>query len=241
MGTGEDWLPIIENLQQDFYCLLPDLPGHGATPLDATPGYESWSVSLREVLSDHGIERSCLVGYSLGGRLALCFTLTYPDLVSRLVLESANPGLSNPGERQQRFAQDTALSVRILQEGLKSFVNFWYELPLFDSLDRHPDLKAELSKKRTLQSPKSMATVLQTLSPGRQPNLWSHLSELQVPTLLITGRLDHKYSVIIHDMSQVIPNTNLVLFKECGHNVHRECPTGYVEELRDWLVKTAEN
>ena len=241
MGTGEDWLPIAEVLSQDFYCLLPDLPGHGNTPLDAAPGYESWSAALQKMLLSHDIEQTTLVGYSLGGRLALHFSLTYPEIVTRLVLESANPGIGDPNERQKRIEWDETLSERILHEGLGAFLNTWYDLPLFESLNHHPGLKAKLRRERIRQSPQDVAAVLGALSPGRQPDLWPHLSRVQVPTLLIAGRLDQKYMGLLGEMNRVIPNSHFVLLDGCGHNVHLEDPDRYMEELQDWLIKTADH
>lgn len=236
MGSGEDWLPIAQHLQQDFYCLLPDLPGHSATILDVRPGYESWSTLLQEMLADRGIEQASLIGYSLGGRLALYFSLAYPKKVARLVLESANPGLDDSQERQQRTARDEALAEHILQEGMESFLSAWYDLPLFDSLKRYPKLKAELQRQRAQQSPQDMAAVLRALSPGRQPDLSARLADIQAPTLLVAGLLDEKYTAIIRHMGENIPNSRVALYANCGHNVHRECSTQYVELLRSWLT-----
>jgi 2-succinyl-6-hydroxy-2,4-cyclohexadiene-1-carboxylate synthase len=189
------------------------------------------------MLLDQDIERIFLVGYSLGGRLALYFNLAYPEKVTRLVLESANPGISDPYERQQRATRDQVLSEQILENGIESFLNEWYDLPLFKSLKRFPELKAELRRKRGQQSPQDMSTVLGALSPGRQPDLWPLLSKIQVPTLLIGGRLDQKYTGIIREMNQVLPNSQMILLDGCGHNVHRECPDPYLKELRDWLYQ----
>lgn len=238
MGSGADWLPVAEHFKENFYCLLPDLPGHGATPLDAHPGYASWSVLLKETLAVRHIERMGLIGYSLGGRLALSFTLTYPNMVARLVLESASPGLSDPQERQLRAKRDEALAASILQEGLEAFISRWYDLPLFASLNRHPNLKAELSRQRVLQSAQDIATVLNALSPGRQPDLSARLPELVAPTLLISGRLDRKYTELTRHMAQAVPNSRLASLAGCGHNLHRECPAGYVAQLQDWLMAT---
>ena len=237
MGTGEDWLPIAEHLSQNFFCLLPDLPGHGASPLDSNPGYQTWSEELKGMLLDQEIERISLVGYSLGGRLALYFYLTNPEKVTRLVLESANPGIGDSFERQQRAARDQILSQRILENGIESFLNEWYDLPLFESLTRYPELKAELRRKRGQQSPQDLAAVLSALSPGQQPDLWPLLSDIQVPTLLISGRLDKKYSGITREMNQALLNSQMIFLDDCGHNAHRECPDRYLKELRDWLYQ----
>lgn len=237
MGTGEDWLPIAKHLSQNFYCLLPDLPGHGASPLDSNPSYETWSEELKGMILDKNIERISLLGYSLGGRLALYFNLANPEKVTQLVIESANPGISDSYERLQRATRDQVLSERILENGIESFLNEWYDLPLFESLNRYPALKAELRRKRGQQCPKDLAAVLSALSPGQQPDLWPLLSDIQVPTLLISGRLDQKYTSIMREMNQVFPNSQMILLDDCGHNVHRECPDRYLKELRDWLYQ----
>lgn len=236
MGSGEDWLPIAEGLSRDFYCLLPDLPGHGDTRLDPDPGYETWSAALKKVLLAHGIERTRLIGYSLGGRIGLYFSLNYPEIVTRLALESANPGISDPQERQRRAQWDDTLSRRIIQDGLEAFLDTWYDLPLFESLNRQPELKAELRRQRARQSPGDMAAVLKALSPGRQPDLTRRLAEIQAPTLLITGRLDLKYSQRMQEMDQAIPTSQLILLNDCGHNVHRERPKKYLEQMHEWLM-----
>ena len=118
MGSGEDWILIANGLSQDFYCLLPDLPGHGNTPLDADPGYESWTIALKKMILEKNIQKAGWIGYSLGGRLALHFTLTCPEMVTQLVLESANPGINDPKERQQRIQWDEALAKHIHDDGL---------------------------------------------------------------------------------------------------------------------------
>ncbi len=235
MGTGDDWMAIVEELSDRFCCLMPDLPGHGETPLDVEPDYAAWASALRGELSAQGIEHLHLVGYSMGGRLALYFALTYPEMIEKLVLESANPGIIEEIERSQRAALDDKLAARIRQKGMKEFLGFWYSIPLFASLNRYPALKAELIHKRAGQHPESMARILSELSPGRQLELWSRLNEINVPTLLVAGELDEKYSDITYEMEGLISKSKRVILPACGHNTHLEEPLKFLTVLCEWF------
>lgn len=235
MGTGEDWMSIASQFGNHFYCLMPDLPGHGETPLNGEVGYAAWTSALREQFSAQGIERFHLVGYSMGGRLALYFALTYPEMVAKLVLESANPGIDDGIERTERMALDDKLAARLRRDGMRTFLEFWYNIPLFASLNNYPALKDELIHKRAQQNLENMARVLSELSPGRQPSLWVRVSELKMPILLVAGERDEKYCRITSQMAATLPNAARVTLPGCGHNTHLENPTLFGNYLDHWL------
>ncbi|RDF61918.1 2-succinyl-6-hydroxy-2,4-cyclohexadiene-1-carboxylate synthase, partial [Acinetobacter baumannii] len=75
-------------------------------------------------------------GYSMGGRLAYSFPMTYPERISALVLESTTPGLKTLGERKERILRDRKLADFILRDGIKAFVDYWEGIPLFSTQQR---------------------------------------------------------------------------------------------------------
>lgn len=243
MGTGDDWTEIASRFSDRFNCLLPDLPGHGETPLNDEISYAAWAEILRDELLAQGINHFLLVGYSMGGRLALYFSLTYPEMVEKLVLESANPGIDIATERAERAALDDKLAARLRRDGMEAFLEFWYNIPLFSSLNEYPALKDELIHKRADQNPENMARVLSELSPGRQPSLWARVAELKMPTLLVAGELDEKYCRITSQMaatlSKPVPSrvesSMRVTLPGCGHNAHLENPRLFGNHLAEWL------
>jgi len=235
MGFGQDWEKIAGPLSNEFYCLLPDLPGHGKNPIDTEPGYTAWAADLSRTLELRGIRRVILVGYSMGGRLALYFSLKYPEMVKGLVMESANPGITDSKDRQARATWDDKNADRIQTEGLASFLLDWYEMPLFASLKAIPGLKNGLRHQRAKQDPGNMARIIRSLSPGRQTDLWEQLPDLSPSTLLVAGLLDEKYTIICQQMAKIIPDNNLALLPGCGHNAHLEYPNYFVEILQNWL------
>ncbi|MBO1914528.1 alpha/beta fold hydrolase, partial [Microvirga sp. 3-52] len=73
------------------------------------------------------------VGYSMGGRIALSYTINHPKRVASLILESSTPGLETERERIERMNKDKILAQKICSEGILSFVEFWEGIPLFDT------------------------------------------------------------------------------------------------------------
>lgn len=234
LGRGSDWDGLRERLApRPTYA--PDLPGHGATPLrPGVQSYASWVAWLTAWLDAHGLRRIHLVGYSLGGRVALAFALAQPQMVVSLTLESANPGLGDPQARAERARLDAERAARIRREGLRAFLADWYRLPLFASLDAHPGLREVLVARRSQQDAAVMARVIAEMSPGRQPDLTPRLAELSMPVLLVTGERDPKYPRLLQGMARRIPHARLVLVPQAGHHVHLEAEPAFEGLLRDF-------
>lgn len=85
--AGEEWQPQIEQLSARYRVLLPDLPGHGKSPLSAAAlTIEVMGRAVIEMLDQEGIGQSNICGSSMGGAVALWLTLHYPERIKRLVI-----------------------------------------------------------------------------------------------------------------------------------------------------------
>ena len=244
MGCAEDWQAAADSLGTTHHVLAINLPGHG-------PGWTPASVAALDMdacvdaIAAHLAELEggppALMGYSMGGRVALHLTMRHPDLVARLVLESASPGLKTAAQRENRRAQDEALAARLRAlepggAGFRAFLEEWYRLPLFASLQAHPNELAKLIDRRCAQcDPSLLAEALIALGTGSQPNLWPKLHALATPTLVLTGELDRKYRVIAEDMALACPAMAAEILTGCGHNVHLENPAAYLTVVRAFL------
>ena len=99
--------------------VLCDLPGHGSDSTDLDPRHFSLEATLTQV--EHaGVWPTDLIGYSMGGRVALHFAATYPTKVRHLILESASPGLATEGERLERQVNDEELARKIELHGVEA-------------------------------------------------------------------------------------------------------------------------
>lgn len=238
LGRGADWLRIAKILARERACFMPDLPGHGANtrlPLDAPLHFDALNAGLLALLDALELPQTHLLGYSMGGRAALYFAAHHPERVTSLTLESASPGIADPDERRARAAEDDRRAASILNRGLAAFVEHWYSLPLFRSLEAHPLLRAEIVARRKVNHPGWAAKAIRELSPGRQPPVWNRLSNLKMPVLLVAGSLDEKYVRLGQQMAARLPRARLEVVPAAGHAVHLEQPARFARLLREFL------
>jgi 2-succinyl-6-hydroxy-2,4-cyclohexadiene-1-carboxylate synthase len=240
-GSLASWEPIDSALSERYHVVSITLPGHAAEiTAIAQDRYsiESVSADLR-ALTDWLGQPATLVGYSMGGRLALHTALRFPDRVARLVLESASPGLESFTERMERLESDAELAASIEARGIDWFVSHWESLPLFASHQRMaPEIRARLRQIRTGHTPGGLASSLRGMGTGTQPSHWDALATLPCPTLLIAGDEDAKYREIARKMSHLMPNASLCIVPDSGHTVHLEQPAAFLSAVRDFLERT---
>lgn len=237
LGRGDDWLPIARLLAASHFCLLPDLPGHGRHPPRPPLNFDAVTAGLANLLAAHHIEAVSLLGYSMGGRLALYFALKYPALTHTLILEGASPGLSSPAERQARAALDDDRAAQLRRHGIEPFVAHWYRAGLFASLAARPDLLARTIEERQKNNAGWVAHVISALSPGRQPDLWPRLGDVSAPALLLAGELDTKFGGLSRQMAARLPRARVALVTEAGHNVHLEQPAAFTAVVQQFLAE----
>jgi 2-succinyl-6-hydroxy-2,4-cyclohexadiene-1-carboxylate synthase len=238
MGCGDDFDAIVDALLPEFCCLTLDLPGHGQTEVLDLVGYgmEAIATALVALMSLLNFTPCHLMGYSMGGRLALYLACRFPQLFSSLVLESASPGLATEAERIQRCRQDHALATELESEDWPSFLSRWYEQPLFATLKSNPCFD-ELFQRRLQNHPHPLAQALRGLSTGIQPSLWDELSALNIPITLIVGAMDRKFVQVNQHMAAQLPSAQIQIISGCSHAVHRENATAFITVLKTHLKK----
>ncbi len=237
MGDCHEFDGAIARLSHQFYCLALDLPGHGKT--QTAPDDQHYTIThtadgLIQFLERCGIQPCFLVGYSMGGRLALYLTLHFPNFFLKTVLESASPGLKTQAEREQRLLKDLNLA-KALEADFPAFLTHWYEQPLFSAL-RHDLGFEKLLMQRLQNTPSHLAQSLRNLSTGRQPSLWDHLHHNTIPIQLLVGELDQKFIEINTQMSQIGTLMQLDVVSQCSHNIHIENPRIFSEHIQNFLM-----
>ena len=219
--TGEMFAELAAFLGREV--VAPDLPGHGrsggfrATFAAAVSGVADVLVGVGAPLP--------LVGYSQGGRVALAVALERSELVSHLVLVSTSPGIEDEAERAARRHADDMLAARLRDEGLVSFVDRWLALPMFKGLERRGETWQSVDRADRLEnSAEELAAGLIGMGQGAQPFFGDRLGRLQMPVLVITGGLDHKYTSLGTAMSRSMDHGTLHTVPDAGHAVIAEAP-----------------
>lgn len=209
-----------------------DLPGHHEAAL-AVGDFDSIVDSLAAQLDAPVV----VVGYSQGARLALALAARHPLLVTRLILESGSPGLHRRHERVLRRRSDQALAELLTADGVEAFIAKWEQLPLFSGIRALPsDVQDRLRARRVGHTAQGLASALVAMGQGAQTDLWPALPVLRVPTLLITGAADQKYTRLARRMAAELPLAWRVSFRGAGHAPHLEVPGEWAAEVRTFLA-----
>ncbi len=233
-GAGSAFDHLRESLGARFRIAAPDLPGHGESP-QAT----GWEDALEDLRAALPREPFFLAGYSMGARLALAFALGHPSSVRALVLESGSPGIEEPAERERRRAEDEQLAGLALREGVAAFVARWEDHPTLAGLrDLPAPLAGALRERRLRSSAAGLASALRHLGSGAQPPLWDELPRLRIPTLLVAGERDAKFSGIARGMAERIPGARLLLVPGSGHSPHLEVPAHYAGAVAGFFTQS---
>lgn len=238
LGSSKDWSEVTETLKEKFFCILPDLPGHGRTmPLaDSDYTMQSAAQSLLTILDREEIKKCSLVGYSMGGRLALYMALTQPEYFSELILESASPGLKTEKERAARIESDGIVINRLKTQTMDEFITSWYSNSMFDSIRQDREKFEKLLKNRSENNSAALSKSLKFMGTGVQPALWDIMPDLKLPTLLIVGGNDNKFKSVAFEMAECSTAISLATIASAGHNVHFERPQEFVMELQKFLT-----
>lgn len=231
-GSAQSWTPLFSGLQRPGRRLIAlDLPGHGQSDAPAEPGRYAIERCREDICAalvalGVGVREAVLLGYSLGGRIAL-FT-AFSGVLRALILESASPGIADPGECERRRQSDTLLARRIESAGVEAFVDEWEKLPLFASQRNLPErTRAALRVQRLHNRAPGLANSLRGVGAGAQPALHEHLPALDLPVLLLAGELDEKYCQIARGMALSLPQAQLKIVPGSGHTIHLEQPARF--------------
>ena len=170
-----------------------------------------------------------LVGYSMGGRIALHAALQL-DGVERLVLVGASPGIADAAERAARRAADEELARRIETLDIETFAQEWGSQPLFAG--QAPRVAAAAHADRLRNTPAGLAAALRGLGTGVMEPLWERLGELTIPVTLVTGERDEKFRALAEAMLARLPDARHVVVPGTGHAAHLEAPEAVAEAIR---------
>jgi len=235
MGTHHDFDAIIKHLPGEVMTF--DLLGFGAEStvvIDPTRFDMAAQISdIQTILQTYEWSNVNLLGYSMGGRLALGFALKHNELVNKLFLESSSAGLNSSLNRKKRRTTDNEKVTQIMTN-FREFVLNWEKLPLFATQKAlTATQRQKIRIQRLAQQPQNVANSLKYMGTGVQVNFWPKLAQLKMPTVLLVGELDQKFNQIADEMIMLLPDGQKHVIKNAGHNIHVEQPNEVIEVLKN--------
>ena len=235
--TGRVWGSLDRDLAGDHQVVAVDMPGHGHSSDVATTLVDG-ALLLGRTGGPAGY-----VGYSMGARFCLHLALACPRVVDSLVLISGTAGIDDVEERRARRASDAALADQ-LDPGpsggpavsVEAFLKQWMNNPLFAGVGPQTD---GFEERRRNTGP-GLASSLRLAGTGSQLPLWPKLGRLDMPTLVVCGEADAKFTELGRRMVAAIgPNATLAVVAGTGHAPHLQRPEAVADLVRSHLHRGA--
>lgn len=222
LGFGSDWFQFSEKFQP-HKCFFHNIEDYLPLPNCEKNYFNEWATNFNQsVFSKFESEKNILIGYSLGGRLAL-HSLRESNKWNGIVIISANPGLTNELDKTNRINNDKKWADRFLKEDWETVMTSWNSQGVFSGK------KNTLTREEKDYSREKISEVLQGFSLGKQDNLRDLIISYTKPLVWISGEQDVKFAEIareLHTLNQAIPNH---IIANAGHRIPWEEPEQFLE------------
>lgn len=223
-GSSDNWLTIAKELSSDFCVHCIDLRNHGRSPHSETHNYTAMVEDIYQYIEKNRLEKTILLGHSMGGKVAMLFTLTYPDRIKKLIVADIAP---------KNYKNNYDGHVEILE--VMQAINF-------SKLHSRKEIEKELAK--TIESAKVIQLIMKNLHRKTDktfgwrinvPVLYEQLANItggtegwdtmhtKVPSLFIKGETSH-YLSLDDDfiIRKSFKNAELTVIPKAGHWLHAE-------------------
>jgi 2-succinyl-6-hydroxy-2,4-cyclohexadiene-1-carboxylate synthase len=189
--------------------------------------FENWTFHdrIREIAA---FAPDCIVvGYSMGGRLALHAALDAP--FAGLVIVGASAGIEDADERRRRRDADEELADWIEAHSIDEVVARWERNPVFAS--QPAELVASQRGGRLAHSPGDLAQLLRSAGQGALDPIWDRLGQLRMPVLALAGERDRSYRAASERIASLVPRGSSVVIPGAGHAAHLEAPEAVADAV----------
>jgi 2-succinyl-6-hydroxy-2,4-cyclohexadiene-1-carboxylate synthase len=213
MQRGEAWEPVAARLAERYRVSCLD--------------FATWTFEerLAEMPS-----AGAVVGYSMGGRIALHAALREPDRYAALVLVGVGAGVA---DREKRRRADEALADWMEERSIDEVVDRWEGQPVFAT--QSAELRARQRPGRLSHDPRLLAKLLRSAGQGAMEPVWDRLHTLRCPVLLVAGAQDRPYAQAAQLMAERIPTARVRIVPGAGHAPQLEQPRLLAELLDEYL------
>ncbi|MYK76315.1 MAG: alpha/beta fold hydrolase [Acidimicrobiaceae bacterium] len=240
-GSAQAMAPLTEPLAARLAAriICPDLVGHGRSEVpDDLDLYrvEAMAGQVAALAGALDCETFHLVGYSMGGRVALTLGCTASPRLRSLTLIGASAGIAEPEQRRRRAQTDAVRAERILAE-FEDFVDEWMADPLFAGQAALGEAYLRAARDQRLASnPQGLARSLLAGGTGAMAPLHERLGDCDTPTQLLVGAHDTKFCAIADQLTSRLPRAGVIRIDGAGHAAHVEQPDAAAVAIADFIA-----
>jgi len=238
-GTNKSFDKLSNFLKQYFKIIKLDMIGHGLS-MDKDIKSYSFLQSIRyieKIIKELHLKKVNILGYSLGGRLAMQFSIINQHKINKMILCSSSFGIKNKSERISRIKSDEKIITLLRNNNLEKFVNYWEAIPLWESEKKLPvEIKNKHRIIRLNQKNEGLMLNLRHQGQGVQEFLGESLKNIKIKTLIMYGDNDLKYKFISKEMAEIIENSELSEVPNSGHNIILENPIYISQKIKNFIL-----
>jgi len=230
------WDDQFEVFAKHFRVMRYDMRGFGKSALPTIGKEYSHTKDLKALLNQLGIDYAYIIGSSMGGRIALDFTLEYPELTKALILVDSSVG-GYQGWSKTFLKSDESLEKKVKEKGWKAAVeDLLTKTPIFRKLAREkPDVA--LRRKQIYSDYSGWHFVNTDPCCHLDPPAIGRLQEIKVPTLIIVGESDSRdFHRIATILKKKIRNSKRMTIKGAGHLPSMSAPSEFNEAVLSFLA-----
>ena len=183
------------------------------------------------------VKEDFLLGYSMGGRLALQWATAADMLPRGLILVGAHPGIPTGPEKETRRRWDHEQASALEAIGARRHMLQWQDQPLIATQRERMEPRAHqhMVNRRQESHSRSLAASLRGFGSGTMPDCWDLLEGITCPVLLVTGAQDERYTDLAAEMCAKLPTGDLLTVPDAGHAAHLENPAAFLDGLQHWM------
>ena len=234
------WDTVVDALHPHFRLYRPDLLGHGQSdkPLDRAPyGIPQWADGVRQLMDHWDLAQAVVLGHSMGGMVALEFTLTWPERVAALGLLNTTPGPII--KTDEHVAMEDAYIAFVEEQGLDAlFTESRKRNPFTDRYAALPGGAAQVREQYLLNTVESVVNTRYALR--EKPHHTPRLGEITCPTAVFLSEHDEQFTAGCQIMAAKIPDATLHAIPDAGHTPQLENPTAAAEVISAGLCALLE-
>lgn len=222
-GALSNWEAVVARFAPNYRVVIPMLPIYSMPIKEA--GLEGLRAYVEKFVETMKLDNMIIMGNSLGGHVALLYTLKNSEKVSSLILTGSSGLFEN------------AMGGSYPRRGSYDYIKDRVEYTFYDPAVASGDLVSEVFE-TTKSIPKCMRIVAIAKSAQRN-NLASELHKINVPTLLVWGLNDTiTPAMVAHDFNRLIVNSKLRFIDRCCHAPMMEHPDKFNEIVEEFLQTT---
>lgn len=234
-GLSDNWVSIARRLSSSYTVYIPDQRNHGRSPHHPVFNYYALSDDLMAFMEAREMDNAVLLGHSMGGKVAMHFTLDYPEMVDKLIVVDMGTGsykVRPVHKKIMEAMESTDFNLLTTREAVEEYLSSYIDsrpLRLFvmKNLKRLP--KGRLAWKPNLPVlKKSMEDIVEGLTPG---------DSCQKPALFIAGgRSDYIKPADHQNIREFFPNARIEVIPHGSHWLHADATEAFCTILSDYLI-----